>query len=400
MDYFLTNRENFGRNGLKICRKQLNPRQVAKAGHPVYKEPNMTSKGQFHAVILWIAVGVLLLVQAGQASAVKITAPPLNRLPQERLCTGSFLPVSLPLTDLGNHEYIRMDGNPTGFTGGLYPNGENQPPAAHRLAGRLIAQQIVPLDSNGSPDFRNGKIGMISVGMSNTAMEFSTFRSLAMTDSRLNPHLVLVNGAQAGQTAEYWLSLDSPTWEVVNQRLESAGLSPQQVQVVWLKLTRTGGGNFPQKAQTLQADLTTIVQNLKVKYPQVKMVFLSSRTRSYTYWNGLSPEPAAFESGFAVKWLIEEQISGTPDLNYDPQRGAVRAPYLMWAAYLWADGINPREDGFVWLPEDLVSDCTHPSDAGRLKVARLLLQFFTSDPAATPWFLTSYPLFLPLVTHP
>jgi hypothetical protein len=72
----------------------------------------------------------------------------------------------------------------------------------------------------------------------------------------------------------------------------------------------------------------------------------------------------------------------------------------MWAAYLWADGINPREDGFVWLPEDLVSDCTHPSEAGRLKAARLLLQFFTSDPAATPWFLTSYPLFLPLVTHP
>ena len=35
------------------------------------------------------------------------------------------------------------------------------------------------------------------------------------------------------------------------------------------------------------------------------------------YHQGLSPEPAAFENGLAVKWMIEKQISGDPSLNYD-----------------------------------------------------------------------------------
>lgn len=360
----------------------------------------MTSKGRIHFLILFIAIGISLLAQIGEVHAAKTATPAISRLPQETLCSSEFLPVSPPLTDLGNNEYIRMNGNPTGFSGGLYPDGENQPPAAHRLAGLLMAQQIVPRDSNGNPDSQNGKIGMISVGMSNTAMEFSTFRSLALNDSRLNPQLVLVNGAQAGQTAEHWLDPNASTWQVLNTRISTAGLTGLQVQVVWLKLTHTGSNTFLQFTQNLLADLKVVVQNLKMLYPNIQMVFLSSRTRSYTYWNGLSPEPAAFESGFAVKWLIEEQINGAADLNFDPQRGPVRAPYLMWAAYLWADGPQPRSDGFVWLPEDLESDCTHPSDAGRMKVADLLMRFFTSDPAAAPWFTSSQPLYLPLVARP
>jgi hypothetical protein len=367
-------------------------------GKEGYKQ-NVTKKVKIIFVVL-LTVAWYFLAQAKPAQSAHLNRQTPAHAPQESLCEGVFMPVSPPLSDLGNAEYIRMDGTHTGFSGGLYPNGSNSPPAAHRDAGRTIARRIVPLDVHGSPDDQNGKIGMISVGMSNTAMEFSTFRSLAQADGRLNPHLVLVNGAQAGQTAEYWLNPGASTWQVVNQRLADAGLTPLQVQVVWLKLTRTGGGNFPQKAQTLQADLITIVQNIHQLYPNVQIVFLSSRTRSYTYWNGLSPEPAAFETGFAVKWLIEEQINGAPELNYNPQNGPVRAPYLMWAAYLWADGIQPRNDGFIWTAEDLVSDCTHPSDAGRMKAAGLLVNFFTNDPAAAPWFMNSYPLFLPLVAHP
>ena len=359
----------------------------------------MTNKVKISfAVFLTVVLHFLAQAKPAQSAHINRQTPAHAR--QESLCEGDFFPVSPPLSDLGNAEYIRMDGAHTGFSGGLYPNGSNSPPPAHRDAGRAIARRILPLDRQGNPDGQNGKIGMISVGMSNTAMEFSTFRSLAQADSRINPHLVLVNGAQAGQTAEYWLNPGASTWQEVNRRIAVSDLSPLQVQVVWLKLTRTGGGNFPQKAQTLQSDLTTIVQNIHQLYPNVQMVFLSSRTRSYTYWNGLSPEPAAFETGFAVKWLIEAQLSGDPALNYDSSRGEVRAPYLLWSAYLWADGINPRADGFSWLPQDLVRDCTHPSTAGRNKIARLLLQFFTSDPAAAPWFVISYPLFLPLVTHP
>ena len=55
---------------------------------------------------------------------------------------------------------------------------------------------------------------------------------------------------------------------------------------------------------------------------------------------------------------------------------------------MWADGVKPRGvDKMVWLREDLVGDGTHPSDSGRLKVARLLLDFFQTNPLASSWYL-------------
>ena len=64
------------------------------------------------------------------------------------------------------------------------------------------------------------------------------------------------------------------------------------------------------------------------------------------------------------------------------------APYLCWGPYLWADGLNPRSDGFTWACSDvLATDFTHPSSTGIGKVADQLLAFFKTDPTATPWFL-------------
>src|SRR5438093_10117142 len=85
--------------------------------------------------------------------------------------------------------------------------------------------------------------------------------------------------------------------------------------------------------------------------------------------------------------MIENQINGTGNLNFDSNRGAVVAPWLAWGPYLWADGTNPRSDGFVWLCSDLVSDFTQPSASGDQKVAQELLAFFKTHPTATPWFL-------------
>ncbi len=335
----------------------------------------------------------LLAAPASAAQAVSIT----DNGTLEDTCQMEFESVSPSLMELAGVEYIRMDGQPTGAYGGLYPGGSNAPPPAHQADGQRAAALIQPVNADGLPDPRDGLIGLISIGMSNTAMEFQTFQTLASIDPGINPRLRLVNGAQAGQTADVWADAQSQAWEVLAARLETAGLEPAQVQTAWVKLTRTGGGAFPAKALELKQDLISILHTLKERYPNLMLVYLSSRTRSYTYWNGLSPEPAAFETGFAVKWLIQDQINGDPQLNFDPGRGEVLAPYLAWGPYLWADGLNPRADGFFWLPEDLVRDCTHPSDAGRLKVARLLLDFFTSD-ATSRWFLQQRYTFLPLIS--
>lgn len=314
------------------------------------------------------------------------SAEPLYALQTEDLCEGEFISVSVPLNDLGSHEYVRLEDGPTGFNGGLYPGGQNLRPPAHETSGVELAGQITPLDASGNPD-PAGTIVMTSVGMSNTAMEFREFITWAEDDPEVNEDLLIVDGAQAGAVSDHWTDPNASTWDVVEDRLAHHGVTPAQVQVVWVKQTLTGSGDFPEKAQTVQEDLEIIARNLLIHYPNVKLAYYSSRTRSYTYWTGLSPEPAAFENGFAVKWMIEAQIDGDPDLNFDPDAGTVVAPYLSWGPYLWIDGENERSDGRVWLASDLVMDCTHPSESGVDKVADQLLDFFKTDVTTAPWFM-------------
>lgn len=296
-----------------------------------------------------------------------------------------FHHVSVPLTDLGSGQYTRMDGTKTDYIGGLYPNGSNDRPPSHDLAGRRLAATIQPLNKDGEPD-AGGRIVLTSIGMSNTGQEFGQFQRLAGETAGINPHLFFINGGVGGRTAENWADPKSDAWEELQRRLDHYSVSDEQVQVAWIKLTLVKGGDFPEKAFSLRDHLEIIVGLLKDRFPNLKIAYLSSRTRSYTYWRGLSPEPVAFETGFAVRWLIQEQLEGLPSLNYDPDEGPVEAPYLVWGPYLWADGENPREDGFVWLQEDLAGDCTHPSSSGTQKIASMLMSFLMNDPTAYPWF--------------
>jgi hypothetical protein len=66
----------------------------------------------------------------------------------------------------------------------------------------------------------------------------------------------------------------------------------------------------------------------------------------------------------------------------------VKAPWISWGPYYWANGMNARSDGLVWTCQDLQADGTHPSDPiGRIKVATQLLNFLKSDDTASIWFL-------------
>lgn len=287
----------------------------------------------------------------------------------------------LPLNDLG-------PGTFQGYEGGLYAGGSNQPPAAHLQAGLTQIQQIEPLDANGQPS-SSGLIGMISIGMSNATQEFSRFQTIAEQDPERNQALRLVDCAQGGQhaaaiadpAASYWTS-----W--VPGRLSFYGVDRNQVQVVWLKTSlRAPSLPFVNHANLLKGYLQTIAQILRAEFPALQAVFLSSRTFAGYANVPLNPEPFAYEDGFAVKWLIDEQIQGKPALNHDPSRGVVRAPFLAWGPYLWADGLLPRSDGLEYEPTDFESDGTHPSAIGEDKVAHLLLDFFKGNALTRPWFV-------------
>jgi lysophospholipase L1-like esterase len=102
---------------------------------------------------------------------------------------------------------------------------------------------------------------------------------------------------------------------------------------------------------------------------------------------GGSPEPWAYESGFAVKWVVADQLAGKAELNYDAAKSAVTSPWIEWGPYLWTDGVKGRKDGFVYTREDVGPDGLHPSAQGQQKIAKMLLDFFKGDAATKAWFL-------------
>ena len=307
----------------------------------------------------------------------------------------------MALTDMGSANYL-------GFSGGLYPEG-NSIPATHAAAGRAKAAAIEPLDREGRPR-SGGAYVLLSIGMSNTTQEFCSggsappctpwsFTGQAEADPEVDrSRLAIVNGAAGSKTSVFWDASDDEDYDRVRDtRLLGLGLAEKQVQIVWLKLANPGPTVSLPSAQadayTMVAQMGNVLRALKVRYPNLQQVFISSRIYGGYASTSLNPEPYAYESGWAVKWLIEAQIRqmatmGRPadaragDLNYE-----TIAPWIAWGPYLWADGLNPRSDGLSWEPSDFVSDGTHPSTSGQTKVGGMLLAFFKQSPHTRCWFL-------------
>jgi len=285
----------------------------------------------------------------------------------------------IPLIDLGTGCYM-------GAEGGLYPGGANTPPPAHLAAALSLAQQIVPRGPAGQPN-EDGLIGMVSIGMSNANQEFGAFSFVEDQNPDRNARVVIVNAAQGGQDSKTIADPEAPYWQNVLAKVEAAGLTPAQVQTAWLKEAKAfPTGDFPEHALLLEQELGAIARNIKAFFPNVQICYLSSRTYGGFAQGSLNPEPFAYESGFSVKWLIEDQINGSPALNYGQLPGDAVAPLLLWGPYLWANGTTPNGQGLAWFPEDFESDGVHPSASGEQKVASRLSQFFSASPSAQAWW--------------
>ncbi len=306
-----------------------------------------------------------------------------------------------PLTDMGTQTYL-------GFSGGLYANGSNAPPADHAAAGSARAAAVVPLDTNGNPS-PNGRIVLLSIGMSNTTQEFCSasgrtpceswsFVGQALADPGVNrATLLFVNGARGGQTSDFWDSPSDANYNRVRDTdLASAGVTEAQVEVVWLKEANAQPTrSLPASdadAYRLETSLGNVVRALDFRYPNLRLVFLSSRIYGGYATTMLNPEPYAYETGFAVKWLIQAQIDqmrnggGVVDARAGDLNSNTVAPWIGWGPYLWANGLTPRSDGLTWSVSDFQGDGTHPAQSAEQKVGSLLLSFFKTDPTARLWF--------------
>lgn len=282
----------------------------------------------------------------------------------------------VPLPDLGTSTY-------QGIEGGLYPGGRNEASAEHERAGAALARDVQARDPSGNPD-PGGRIVLMSIGMSNTVQAFDGFMRAAKEDTRLNPHLLLVNAAHGGVTAR---AMRDPNdggtgtayWTSVDQRLREAGATRAQVQAIWIKQADANPAeDFQTYTSTLESELGDIVRTTAARFPLARLVYLSSRTYGGYATTTLNPEPYAYWSGFAVKQVIASQLAGDPSLNFDPTRGPIKAPWLSWGPYLWSKAFTQS---------DFAPDGTHESAAGQAKVGRMLLDFFSTDSTTKPWFL-------------
>lgn len=277
----------------------------------------------------------------------------------------------LPLSDRDVNvagDWYLVTGEP-----GLYPGGANLPSAAHLAYGLAHTSLIAPL---GSATLTSAApaVGFAVVGMSNANQEWGRFTWREASDNVTHPRVVLVDAAQAGTGAQ---EMDDPAdsyWNFFDLRVAAAGLGLDQIQVVWLKQSlESGGAPYPTGPDTLRQSLANIVAIVAARCPNLRVVYLASRI-----WGGA--EPRNFETAFAVKGLIQDQVSAIGS-------GTATGPWLAWGPYLWADGANPRSDGLTWSTADLEGDLTHPSDLGEDKVATLLADFFSGDLHTAPWYL-------------
>ncbi len=268
-----------------------------------------------------------------------------------------------------------------GEDGGLYGGGRNTPPEAHRQAALAQLARIRPLNAAGQGD-DNGIIGFVAISMSNATQEFSRFKQIADPSPLKSSKVNIVDCAQGGQAMAEWVPPDAKPWQEALRRLANARVSPLQVQVAWIKLANKGpSGSMPEHLRKLESDTLAVLHNARALFPNLRLVYLGSRIYGGYANSGLNPEPYAYEGAFAVRRLIQRQFKG------DPELAESKSPVLLWGPYLWAEGAKGRKlDQLVWERGDLGPDGTHPSDSGREKVARLMLDFLTTDPLAKPWF--------------
>jgi hypothetical protein len=292
-----------------------------------------------------------------------------------------------------------------GFPIGLYPVTGNAIPPLHRQAGLQRANQVQPLDLAGNPAV-NGNYILLSIGYSNATQEFCaqngsqqcdpwTFMGQLAQDPEVRKAgLVVFNGASGGQTNATW---DQPTdmnYDRLANNLADAGYSERQVQVAWVKIANISPAVALPAANAdawqLASSSAAIARSLKVRYPNIKLVFFSSRTYGGWATTQLNPEPYAYEGALAVRWTIEAQLRQMADGGVSADAGDLDyntvAPWIGWGPYLWTDGLRGRGDALTWQRNDTEGDGTHPSTSGERKVGTMLLGFFKGSPLTRCWF--------------
>ncbi|MBC8046697.1 MAG: T9SS type A sorting domain-containing protein [Fimbriimonadaceae bacterium] len=283
------------------------------------------------------------------------------------------------------------------FQGGLYPGGSNLIPPAHKAAGMSISKSIKPLDEFGNIDWIDGKVVLAAFGASTAGEPFNHFTDDVQAADGLNPCMKLVTSTNGGKGLDIMQSPDLYPfyWEDVLARIDSAGLTPEQIQIGWFKSGSKSdvAVEMPTMANALADEYTNCLQVLLDFFPNLKMVYITGfyyggyGDSTKEFYDVIS-EPGGLYNNYGAKFLIERQISGDPELKFSvPER---KSPWIAWGPHEWADGERANEwDGLEWICETDYSvdgGGYHMTNAGKEKESELLMHFFKHNPTTKRWF--------------
>lgn len=325
--------------------------------------------------VLYILVALLFSCSKETANSDLLPEPPSPDPPDT---TDVVKPDTLiiPLNDLGTDKY-------RGYTGGLYPNGANEPSGTYAENLMTASRAIVPLNLAGEPE-TGGKIVFISMGASTGGKNMDALIAKTVDNPDTNPDLYLINcnqGANGASLSNISNPLD-PYWLRVNHTIENK-TSYKQVQVAYLETDDPADVSWPDRPLTIKVNLQSALRVMKNKFPNLKLVYVLGRTRTFPGVKLWNIEPGPYYFGWACKWAIEDQINGTDGTGYQG-RDAV-APMLAWGFYQWADSLPRKTDGFSWRSYQ-TSDALHATPEGQDTLSGRFQRFLLTDKFAQHWY--------------
>lgn len=275
-----------------------------------------------------------------------------------------------------------MTGSYMGKSGGLYGSGRNDVPDLLASAAEAASLSIRPLDSKGYPS-ANGRIGLLAIGQSTTRMVFDALRAAAR--DAVAPRLSLINGALDGIDSKDWAERNAP-WREALRQVSRSGLNARQVEVIWMETALVFPdryGDFMARNAVYANHLNQIASRAKQTFPNLRMIFVSSRYYGGWTQRTTSPEPYAYESSFGVRDFVLSKMPQPVGVN----NPAATQPVVLWGPYYWTSGTTPSlVDGLKLERSDLRADGVHPTASGSAKFGNQLLRFFTQDRFAKTWF--------------
>ena len=251
---------------------------------------------------------------------------------------------AVPLPELATDTY-------NGQQGGLYPGGQNAPPAAY-LA------QLEAVDCAAGP--------VVVIGMSMAQNAYSGWSNyLGLPE--VNDNLITVDGT-LGSNQQRFTDPDYFGWTVGISRLPSGYTAADVKCIIYHNAISGPSGEFVAYAEMVRDSFAVTNDIIPQKYPNVELILINSRHYGYSP-TSKQPEPYAYWDGFAVKWLIEQRINCT----------AACGPLVAWGTYQW-DGAWANH------PEYYQADGLHLSGAGKLASGAIWHSYYSTAFMAA-WYL-------------